>query len=263
MLDALQADPLVAERFQFLTFGYAGGAPITHVSNFLRRDLRALRDRVDPQRTDAAWDRMVLVGHSMGGILCKMMTQSSGSKLWDLTTDRRIEELAGPADAREVLRAELVYEPLPDVRRVVFIATPHRGSQLVCKLVKDVEAYLVRRPKPLEHAYAQLLECNTPDAFTSAFRDGSTTCLDQLAWQHPLLLAIDGLPAARDVNRHSVIADQRRPPRPDGGDGFVEYASAHQRNVTSELLVNSGHFCLENPEAISEILRILKEHAIR
>ncbi len=63
------------------------------------------------------------------------------------------------------------------------------------------------------------------------------------------------------MKRHSIIADRRRPPRPGGGDGFVEYASAHQRDAASELLVSGGHFCLDYQETISEVSRILKEHA--
>ncbi len=261
MLSALEADPFVGRRFRFLTFGYSGGGPITHAAYLLRRELRTLRDRLDPDRSDPAWDRMVLIGHSMGGILCKMMAQRSGSKLWDLTSDRPFEKLAGPTDARELLHGELVYEPVTEVRRVIFIATPHRGSRLVCRAIKEIETCVVPKPEPLQHALARLLACNGPDAFTPTFRAGLPTSLDQLAWEHPLLLAIDSLPIDQVVKRHSIIADQRWPPRQGGGDGFVEYVSARQRDVTSELVVSGGHVCLENQDVISEVARILKEHA--
>ena len=186
-----------------------GGGPITHAAYLLRRELRTLRDRLDPDRSDPAWDRMVLIGHSMGGILCKMMAQRSGSKLWDLTSDRPFEKLAGPTDARELLHGELVYEPVTEVRRVIFIATPHRGSRLVCRAIKEIETCVVPKPEPLQRALARLLACNGPDAFTPTFRAGLPTSLDQLAWEHPLLLAIDSLPIDQVVKRHSIIADQR------------------------------------------------------
>ena len=76
-----------------------------------------------------------------------------------------------------------------------------------------------------------------------------------------MLLAIDGLPIEPDVKRHSIIAVQGRLPGPGKGDGLVSYVSAHHVGATSELMVNAGHVCLDNPEVIGEVARILKEHA--
>jgi hypothetical protein len=105
MVKALESDPFLSRRFQFLTFGYSTGDPIPYSSHLLRRSLRALRDRVDAGHSDPSWDRMVLIGHSLGGVICKMMTQDSGSKLWDLTTILPFEKLKGPAEARELLHS--------------------------------------------------------------------------------------------------------------------------------------------------------------
>ena len=261
MVKALEADPRVSGRFQFLTFGYSGGESIPYTAFLLRRELRAQRDRLDPDRSDPSWDRMILIGHSMGGLLSKMMAQDSGSKLLDLITDRPIEELAGPAVALEQLKGEMIYKPLPEVRRLIFIATPHRGSPLDLEPVRAIASRLVRPSDGLQGAYEALLAANGPDAFRPAFRAGLPTSLDELVWEHPLLLAIDGLPIESRVERHSIIADRRKPPRIDGGDGLVPYASAHHPGATSELLVNAGHLCLENPDVIGEVARILEEHA--
>ena len=95
----------LSERYQFLTFGYTGGSSITYSADQLRRELQSLRDRLDPEHEVPAWDRTILVGHSMGGLLCKMMVQDSGSKLWDLMARRPFERLAGPTDARDLLAA--------------------------------------------------------------------------------------------------------------------------------------------------------------
>jgi pimeloyl-ACP methyl ester carboxylesterase len=203
---------------------------------------------------------MVLIGHSMGGLLCKMMAQESGTKLWDLMTDRSIEKLAGPKEARELLQSEMVFKPLPEVRRLIFVVTPHRGSRLDWEPIRGVATLIVRPLAPLQRAYASLLASNGPDAFTPTFRAGLPTSLDELSWEHPLLLAIDGLPFNTDVKRHSIIADLRRTVRPGGGDGLVPYASAHHPGANSELLANAGHSCLDNLDVIGEVARILREH---
>ena len=260
MIQVLEADPFVPQHFQFLTYGYSTNAPIPYLASSLRRGLRRLRDRLDPGGSDPAWDRMVLIGHSMGGLLCKMMTQESGTKLWDLMTDRSFEKLAGPKEDREQLQSEMIFKPLPEVRRLIFIATPHRGSRLDWERIRGVATWVVRSHTPLQQAYASLLASNGPDAFTPTFRAGLPTSLDELTWEHPLLLAIDGLPFNAAVKRHSIIADQRKTGRGGGSDGLVPYASAHHPGASSELLVNAGHCCLDNRVVIGEVARILREH---
>ena len=128
------------------------------------------------------------------------------------------------------------------------------------RAVRDIGSRLVAPPERLRQARAALLALNGPDTFTPIFLAGLATSLDQLAWDNPLLLAIDGLRIDPNVKRHSIIAD-RGSVRPGKGDGLVSYASAHHPGAVSELIVNAGHVCLDNPEVIGEVARILKEHA--
>ena len=126
---------------------------------------------------------------------------------------------------------------------------------------RAVASRFVRPSDGLQRAHASLLAANDPDAFRPAFRAGLPTSIDELVWEHPLLLAIDSLPIEPRVQRHSIIADRRKTPRTDGGDGLVPYASAHHPGATSEFVVSAGHVCLENAGVIGEVARILKEHA--
>jgi hypothetical protein len=150
---------------------------------------------------------------------------------------------------------------LPEVRRLIFIATPHRGSPLDRAPIRAIASRFVRPSDGSLRAQATLLASNDPETFRPAFRAGLPTSLDELVWEHPLLLAVDGLPIEPGVVRHSIIADRMRPPRTDGGDGLVPYASAHHPGATSEFLVSAGHVCLDNPDVIGEVARILAEHA--
>jgi pimeloyl-ACP methyl ester carboxylesterase len=261
MIDALEADPFVRDRYQFLTYGYSGRTTITHSAYQLRRELQAARERFDCEHTDAAWERTILIGHSMGGLLCKMMAQDSGRALWDLLAQQPYEKILGPSDARELLRAELVYKPVPTVRRMVFVATPHRGSRLACGAIRDLGSRLVPPPEALLKAHAALIAANQPDAFSPIFRAGLVTSLDQLAWENPLLLAIDKLPIDPLVRRHSIIAEGSMLPGSLRGDGLVSRESAHHEGAESEVIVNAGHICLENAQVIAEVARILKDHA--
>jgi pimeloyl-ACP methyl ester carboxylesterase len=260
MVEALEADPVIGDRYQFWTFGYSTGDPIPYSAWLLRRDLDEVRQKFDPDRTDAAFDRMVVVGHSMGGLLTKMMVQDTGPRLWQLVSDRPFEELAGDPEDRDLFRHALFFKPRPDVRRVVFIATPHRGSRVDRGRLERLGARLVRLQEPLRASFGRLKARNGPAFFKERVRAGLPTSIDELEWGSPILTGLSELGLAQGIAAHSVIADLRNPPRAGGSDGLVPYDSAHIDAVASELLVSSGHLCQAHPAVIREVRRILAEH---
>ncbi len=261
MIESLEADAALRDRYQFWTFGYSTGDPIPHSAALLRRDLDDVRRKFDPDGTDAAFDRMVLVGHSMGGLLTKMMVQDSGIRLWRLMSDRPVNELAGEPGDLELFRRALIFKPRKEVRRVVFIATPHRGSRVNRGGLEHLGSRLVRLPDPLRASHHRLIARNGPDFFTERFRKGLPTSIDELEWQSPILMRLDELGLSPTIKAHSIIPDKHDPPRAGGSDGLVPYESAHLDGVASESLVSSGHLCQDHPAVIREVRRILAEHA--
>ncbi len=206
---------------------------------------------------------MVIVGHSMGGLLTKMMVQDSGTRLWQVISDRPVDELAGDPADRDLFRRALIFKPRPEVRRVVFIATPHRGQPARSGRTgaPRLAARSPRRP--------------APRVVRPAHRPQSTGLLQaelpqRSAHEHRrtgMAIAVPHGPGsvrhAPTIETHSIIADRRDPPRAGGTDGLVPYESAHLDGTTSEFLVSSGHQCQDNPAVIREIRRILLEHAVR
>jgi pimeloyl-ACP methyl ester carboxylesterase len=260
MVEALEADAALRDRYQFWTFGYSTGDPIPYSASLLRRDLDEVRQRFDPDRTDAACDRMVVIGHSMGGLLAKMMVQDSGLRLWQLVSDRPVDELAGDPEDRDLFRRALIFQPRPEVRRAVFIATPHRGSRVDRGRLERLGSRLVRLQEPLRASFGRLIARNGPEFFKERVRNGLPTSIDELEWGSPILTGLWELRLAAEVKAHSIIADRRDPPRTGGGDGLVPYDSAHLDGVASESLVSSGHLCQGHPAVIREVRRILAEH---
>jgi pimeloyl-ACP methyl ester carboxylesterase len=260
MIESLEADPVLRGRCQFWTYGYSTGDPIPYSASLLRRDLDEVRRKFDPDGSDREFDRMVVVGHSMGGLLTKMMAQESGTRLWQVISDRPVDELAGEPADREFLRRVLIFKPRPEVRRVVFINTPHRGSRLDQGGLELLGSRLIRHPDPLQASYSRLMARNGPDFFKPFFRKGLPTSVDELEWRSPLLMGLDAVRLAPTIDAHSIIADRRDPPRAGGSDGLVPYESAHLDGTVSEFLVSSGHLCQDNPAVIGEIRRILLEH---
>jgi pimeloyl-ACP methyl ester carboxylesterase len=261
MIETLEADATIKGSFQFWTFGYSTGDPIPFSAHLFRKNLDEVRQRLDPSKADPAFERMVIVGHSMGGLVSKMMAVGSGDQLWQVVSDRPIGELMGEEDDRKLLRDGLVFDAYPGVRRVVYIATPHHGSRLDQGPVQTLGTRLVRLPDPLRAAHHRLIAANPPNFFREYFRRAMPSSIDELEWGSPILTSLCALTHPPDVKVHSIIAV-----RPDSApahrtDGLVSYESAHVAGALSEKLVAGGHLCQDHADVIAEVSRILREHA--
>lgn len=260
MIEALEDDPAIGGRYQFWTFGYSTGDPIPYSAHLLRRDLDEARRRLDPGRSDPALDRMVFVGHSMGGLLSKMMAVAAGDRLWRVVSDRPLAEMLGEKEDIDLFRSGLLFEARPEVRRVIYIATPHRGSRFDRGSIHHVGSRLVRVPDPLRAAHDRLVKRNEPAFFRDHFRRGLPTSIDELEWGSPILTGLHDLAPPSTVRVHSIIAVRPDSP-PARTDGLVAYESAHLDAVASEKVVSGAHLCQDHPDVIAEVRRILAEHA--
>jgi pimeloyl-ACP methyl ester carboxylesterase len=260
MVEKLEEDPDLRERYQFWTFGYSTGDPIPYSAFLMRHDLEEARRTLDPDRSDRAFERMVIVGHSMGGLLTKMMAVDPGDRLWRVVADRPFAELQGERDDLDLFRGGLRFDARPEVRRVVFIATPHQGSRFDKGSIQRVGTRLVRMPDPLRAAHRRLVERNAATFFRDHFRKGLPSSIDELEWGSPMLRGLNDLPLAPAITSHSIIAV--RPDSPPGArtDGLVSFDSAHLAGVASEKVISTGHLCQDHPDVIEEVRRILVEH---
>jgi hypothetical protein len=150
---------------------------------------------------------------------------------------------------------------VPEVRRVIFIATPHRGSPLASGPLRRLGTRLCSQPSRFLRAIETVLANNEPDLFTPNFLEELSTSAGELSPRHPFLIGLCDLGIDSSVRSHSIIADLRDPPGSGTTDGIVPYSSAHLDSAVSELIVHGHHFCLNHPTVIGEVRRILKEHA--
>ncbi len=258
-LNGLLADPKIRERYQFWFFLYPTGLPVWKSAAVLRREIDRFHLALDPRNRNPLMKRMVLVGHSMGGLISSLLIREGGPRLWGQFSDVSPRKVGlSPKAMQEIL--ELIYfSPRNDVARTIFIATPHRGSNLAVNPFVDFAARLVRLP-----LNALMAERET---ILSAIREDSrdlfvapANSLRFLRAKSPLLLAILNLPLAPGMPYHSIIGDRGRGDTPDSSDGVVPYWSSHLDGAKSEKIVPSGHGANENAEGIAEIRRILVDN---
>jgi pimeloyl-ACP methyl ester carboxylesterase len=260
MWNALRADPVLRERYQFWMFNYASGKPITISAGILRNDLTDLVKTLDPDGKDPALRQMVIIGHSQGGLLAKLTATDTGDKLWRLVSQTNIDELKVDEKTRELLRTNLFFKPLSCVSEVIFIATPHRGSYQNSHFVQRFLNRFITLPGDLVDASASLLKLKETIQLPEQLRKGVPSSLNGMATDNPFMLTLADIPTAPGIKAHSIIAIKGNDQPPNGADGVVKYTSAHVDYAESEFIVRSGHSCQGNPLTIEEVRRILLEH---
>ena len=259
MYNRLLADPELRSRFQVWFFQYDSGNPIALSALRLREALTTAVARLDPEGTDPALRRMVLIGHSQGGLLVKMQAISTGDRIWTGVSRTSFDQVQLSDETRDLLRRGLFVEPVPTVSKVVFICTPHRGSFVAASnLIANVVRRLLTLPLALTGVAADL--ARNPDAFAGGASPVMPSAVDNMSPRHPFIRALQEIPVAPSITVHSIIAVEGDGPVEQGDDGVVKYASAHIEPVESELVVQSGHSVQGNPHAIEEVRRILRLH---
>jgi pimeloyl-ACP methyl ester carboxylesterase len=256
LLNDLAIDPRIREHYQFWFFSYDTGNPIAYSAALLRESLREAVALFDPDGDDPALHKMVVIGHSQGGLLTKMMVIDTGNRLWDSVSRVPFEELDVSDESRELLRRSLFIEPLPFVRRVVFIATPHRGSFVAGKRISHWVARFVKMPSRVAKVGADIVTRN-PEAMAFRSVNRAPSSVDNMTPGNPFVKGLASIPVAPGVSAHSIIPVKGDGPVEKGDDGVVEYSSAHIEGVESELVVRSSHSVQGHPDAIEEVRRIL------
>jgi hypothetical protein len=260
MVNDLIADKRLRHRFSFWFFRYDSGNPIPYSAWQLRDALSQAVTRADPGGADRCLRDMVVMGHSQGGLLTKMTAISVGDRFWRQLSDEPLEETRLSDETKKLLREALFVEPLPFVRRVIFMATPHRGSYLAGpQLVRRLAQRLVSLPSDLVKTGADLVTAGPAGALAGG---RLPTSIDNMSPGHRFIKALAEVPVVPTVTAHSIISKNDDEPLPGGSDGVVKYASAHIDGVESELVVRSPHSGMQaEPATVEEVRRILLEHS--
>jgi pimeloyl-ACP methyl ester carboxylesterase len=268
MFNDLRAMPEIRDNYQFWFYLYPTGQPFWISATELRSILREARESLDPEYKAVALDQMVLVGHSMGGLVSRWQTIESDDDLWNLISDRPPEELQGSPEDKAALMAMLFFQPNPSVRRVITIGTPHRGSDFANDYTRWFARNLIALPEIVVRRKQRIVADN-PGFFRDTELLRITTSIDSLAPDSPVLPVL--LHAKRPpwieynnivgvVPQEGFLASSMTSVAGEG-DGVVAYTSAHLEDAESEIDVPADHGNVHrHPRSVLEVRRILLEH---
>ena len=259
MINQLRADPDIRKRYQFWVFSYPSGYPYPYSASLLRKEL----DKVNMLFPDHK--PIVLMGHSMGGMISRLMLTDSGDAFWRAYFGKSPAETKIPGMYRKELDDTLIFSHRREIARTIFFSAPHRGATMALSKFGRLMARLIRTPSFLADVRDSIVNVVTADA-TAMTLERAPNSIDTLSTTNRFVIAVNKLPLAKDIPFHSVMGDRGKGgnkdhTKPVMSDGVVPYWSAHLDGAVSERIVPSGHSSHQNPEGIAEARRILRLHA--
>ncbi|TGL64336.1 alpha/beta hydrolase [Leptospira sarikeiensis] len=259
MINELLSDPKIKDTYQFWVYWYPTGSPITLSAADFRGTLKDLRKTYDPKDEDSSFDKMLLVGHSMGGLISKLMVTRSKKEDWMKVANVPIDQYNSLAsDTKEEVKRVFDFTPLHFVKRVVFIATPHRGSSLAEGILGSIARVLFVLPKSVIHNIGKAYNFLTLDSKEESIVP-ETYGVDGLS-PNSLFIKVTG-DLKPEVKFHSIIGNSKFRDLDWINDSVVSYDSSHLDGAESELLIDSDHSVQDHMPTILEIKRILLEHS--
>jgi pimeloyl-ACP methyl ester carboxylesterase len=259
LISAIRRDPTLNEHFQIWAFLYGTGTPVVVNALQLRQELDKTIRAVDPHDRDFATGHIIVLGHSMGGIMAHTLGSSSGERLWNALFTVPPNQLRGDKEMIRKWDEALHFRQNPRVVRAIFAATPHRGSKLAESWVGHIGQSLIHLPTALQTSIVTVVSENqdvaTPAA--KAFdKEMNFSAVRTLSPNDPALHAIVPLPIG--IPFHSIIGQHNGSSIETSSDGVVAYPSSHLDDAASEFVVHSGHNVCENLDAQREVIRILR-----
>jgi pimeloyl-ACP methyl ester carboxylesterase len=266
MYNDLRSDPAVRENYQFWFYLYPTGQPFWFSATQMREDLALMRRELDPAREHPALDQMVLVGHSMGGLVSKLQSVDSADTFWHTMSDHEFAELDADVDTVRSLAATYFFSPSPSVRRVVTMGTPHRGSPFSNGITQWLGHKVISLPSKMMQGRDELAARNKA-FFRRDAPLGIKTSIDSLSPRSPVLSALLAATPAPWVGYHNVVGVDPDPGWKKyivgDGDGVVALESARldeMKQLRSQIVVPADHSGVHrHPQSVLEVRRVLFE----
>ena len=258
LVEFLRGDPEIRENYQFWFFSYPSGMPYPLSAAQLRKQLKQISARY-PGMKD-----IVVVGHSMGGMIARLLVTDSGTKLWDAYFEKPPGQLPLSEKTRQIMAGSMIFDAAPNISRVIFASPSHRGSDRAVDFWGRLGALAVGNPFSQDEVYGEVSKFARPELRKNR-RGRLPNSIDLLNPDNLFINTVDTLPLKPGVPYHTLLGDRGKGgfldrTKPQLTDGFVPYWSGHLDGAESERIIPSAHWSHLHPLGMAEIKRILIEH---
>jgi pimeloyl-ACP methyl ester carboxylesterase len=260
LTNRIMGDPILQKKYQIWHYTYATGLPILTSARMLREHLDGVN--IALQRAGLPPHKpIVLIGHSLGGLLAKMMVSDSRDLVWNQFFRVPPDRLNLASADKDWVEHLMFFEPRHDISRAIFMASPFKGSKTADMILFRFSSRLVRFPAELEGHHYRVFTLNRSYMVRSKenqlIAERQPSSIDLLSPESPESIALGQLKVARSIPFHLIIGVRHGSNVPRSSDGIVAYSSSYLGGAESELDVNTGHTVTHSPKTEEEVLRIL------
>lgn len=276
MYNTLNGISAIREKYQFWFYFYPNGLPYWVSAAQLRQDMRQVREKIDPEYDDLNLNRMVLIGHSMGGLISYMQTINSGEIFWNLISDIPVMETDGSTEVKSTLNEWFHTTQNPSVTDVITLGTPFHGSVYANSFTQRLARMTSNPASMVKKSLTQYTTANHKNIKDTTLLQLKNS-IETLDAKCPLFKSLMEAPRAPWVKYHNIIgtgengvkAIMKRGAQASsasasttdvlvGSDGFVTVSSAALPGATTEMLIPFEHqHATNHPQVILEVARIL------
>ena len=279
LTNRLLVDPVIRENYQVWFFGYPSGLAWTIPASRQRQALKELMQEYNPRGTSREMNNIVMVGHSMGGLITRF---NNSTKPWTLMKGvfelspetfegmtlenwkKGMAPLHYDEQTLERLQNNFIFSPPQGVTRIVYMATPHRGSTFADNWIGRLGQRLIDLPSDMLEEVTRIATLSRGMFLLNPLQlKDELTSIRQLSPNSSLVKYMSELRGSPNVPVHSIIGDRGRNDTPNSSDGVVKYHSSHLDWSASEKIVPSGHSVQDDPASAVELRRILREHLVK
>jgi pimeloyl-ACP methyl ester carboxylesterase len=255
-------DETLRKNFQVWQVYYPTNAPLAFNRYAIRKAIQQTLQAFDPEGNNRASQDVVLIGHSMGGVLARLLVSDSGDRFWEPIVKQYGLKGERKERARKKLRNYAWFKPMPQVSRAVFIAAPHRGTPFAENRFSRWAAGVVKLPVSVLSRVTEIAQLLVdPSSASAAPLTRPLNSISNLSDQDPFVRLAANIPIVERVPYHSIIGNDTPSLNLHmSSDGVVPYSSSHLAGAQSEKVIRSWHSVQETPAAIVEVRRILHEH---
>lgn len=258
----IMGDAILREHYQVWQIFYSTNMPILESRFQIYALLKQAFGSLNPK--DAAAQDAVLIGHSMGGIISRLLVSDAdiSKQALELMNNRQQTRLR----KHPVIGERLKMKPIENFDRAIFLAAPHRGTDYADRWFTLAARKIIKLPATFLTTLADTLtsyDADLKDFVKTLTNDVIQNGPSDLSKKSKFMELTASIPPEKGLVFHSIMGNITKSDDPNViTDGIVPYKSAHLDGAVSEKIFTGGHSIQETPEAVLELRRILRQHLV-
>lgn len=258
----IMGDAILREHYQVWQIFYSTNMPILESRFQIYALLKQAFGSLNPK--DAAAQDAVLIGHSMGGIISRLLVSDAdiSKQPLELMNNRQQARLR----KHPVIGERLKMKPIENFDRAIFLAAPHRGTDYADRWFTLAARKIIKIPATFLTTLADTLtsdDVDLKDFVKTLTNDVIQNGPSDLSKKSKFMELTASIPPEKGLVFHSIMGNITKSDDPNViTDGIVPYKSAHLDGAVSEKIFTGGHSIQETPEAVLELRRILRQHLV-